>query len=60
MTPKTTQQPLPQLPAAVPPPPVFGAPTSSKPQQKNPTPTFLGTNAIPSAGNKGTKQLVGQ
>ncbi len=61
MTPKAPQQPLPQLPANVPPPPVFAqAPQGQKPGRKNTSATFLGSSALPSPGNLGGKQLIGQ
>ncbi len=61
MTPKVPQQALPQLPANVPPPPVFGsAPQGTKPGKKPATPSFLGSSALPSPGNLGGKQLIGQ
>ncbi len=63
MTPKTPQQPmaLPQLPATPPPPPVFASsPTGQKPRQKSAQTSFLGSAALPSPGNLGGKQLIGQ
>jgi hypothetical protein len=60
MTPKTPQAALPTLPNNVPPPPVFGsAPTGKKPGVKSPTASFLGASALPSPGNLGGKQLIG-
>lgn len=61
MTPETPQAVLPQLPNAVPPPPVFGsAPQGKKPGIKSATPSFLGAADLPSKANIGTKTLVGQ
>ena len=61
MSPSTPQQPLPQLPANIPPPPTFGAsPQGQKPKAKSTTPTFLGTGSLPSPGNLGGKALIGQ
>jgi hypothetical protein len=61
MTPSTPQQALPQLPASVPPPPVFGsAPQGKKPGVKSSQPTFLGSDTMASPGNLGGKKLVGE
>lgn len=61
MMPSTPSAPLPALPAAVAPPPTFGAsPTGTKPKAKNQTSTFLGSQDVASPGNLAGKQLVGQ
>jgi hypothetical protein len=61
MTPSTPSAPLPQLPNAPAAAPVFGsAPQGSKPKPKSSQPTFLGSGALPSPGNLGGKQLIGQ
>jgi hypothetical protein len=58
MTPKEIA-PLPSLPAAVPPPPVFASsPTGGKPNKKSVTPSFL-TDAMSAPSGTG-KTLVGQ
>lgn len=60
MTPKTTVQPLPQLPTDVPSPPVFGAmPQGTRPKPKSTQATFLGAQDLPSPGNLGGKKLIG-
>lgn len=53
--------PLPVVPGAPTPPPVFGerAGQKKKPQQSM-QPTFLGTQATPQAGQVGSKTLLGQ
>lgn len=61
MTPSTPSAPLPNLPAAVAPPPTFGtAPQGTKPKAKNTTSTFLGSQDVASPGNLAGKTLVGQ
>ena len=61
MTPSTPQQALPQLPANVPPPPVFGADSSgaARTPRKSPQASFLGAAAMASPGNLGGKKLIG-
>jgi hypothetical protein len=60
MSPSAASTPLPTLPAAPPPPPVFGQnPQGQKPGKKSATPTFLGTQAVPDSTSSQGKQLVG-
>lgn len=61
MTPKVVTQPLPQLPAAVPPPPAFAMnATDTRTPRKTITPSFLSSATLPSKANIGQKQLIGQ
>jgi hypothetical protein len=53
--------PLPNLPSAIPPPPVFGqSQTAQKGRPKSPTPSFLGAGTVPSKDNIGDKELIGK
>jgi hypothetical protein len=59
--------PPPQLPTAPPRPPMYGENAEAGMRQKkaaaanaNPFGSFLGTNSAPSAGQTGTKTLLGQ
>lgn len=59
-----TPDPPPAVPAppnAPAPPPIFGQnPTGSKPGKKSQNPTFLGAGDTPTAGQLGSKTLLGQ
>lgn len=61
MTPSVNQIPVPTLPQAPAPPPVFGSdPTTQKPSRKTPTASYLNSSALPSPSQVGQKKLVGQ
>jgi hypothetical protein len=51
---------LPQLPKAIPPPPIPTSTPGAKPQAKSMNQSYLNAGAAPSKDNIGTKQLVGQ
>lgn len=50
---------MPNLPTAPSKPPVFGEKPGKKPKAKSMTPTFLGTSAMPTAQQVGSKTFLG-
>lgn len=60
MSPSIKLPTMPAAPAAPQAPKSETGPQGQKPKQKNQTPSFLGTDTVPGAGQLGQKTLLGQ